>query len=229
MKTRISPGSGGPCRARVRRGSDPCVVHREHRATPLRGRAIPGFLLLALAVVGCEPAPEPPAPGTGAPDVPAAPGAPNDDTLLRERTIRVEVYFIRDEEPIAVEREVQGDSPLHGALLELLAGPTPEERAAGLWSWFSAETEGMLRSVDLDPAGRATVDLGDLSAVIPGASSSTGSALLLVSLNRTVFQFPAVAEVEYRMEGSCDAFWNWLQRACDVLPRGSAGIPGAAR
>jgi hypothetical protein len=43
--------------------------------------------------------------------------------------------------------------------------------------------------------------------------------MLLQELNGTVFQFPEIRSVEYRMEGSCDLFWEWLQYGCRVVAR----------
>ena len=93
---------------------------------------------------------------------------------------------------------------------QLLAGPSTTERAAGLSSWFSASTASYVRRVTLD-AGRATVDFGDLRSVIPNASTSAGSHLLLSQLDATVFQFPTVTSVIYRIDGSCQVFGEWLQ------------------
>jgi hypothetical protein len=69
------------------------------------------------------------------------------------------------------------------------------------------------------------VDFGDFSGIIPNASSSLGSTILLGELNATVFQFPAVRSVEYRFEGSCDAFANWLQLDCEKLRAPAAQGP----
>lgn len=108
---------------------------------------------------------------------------------------------------------------LRAAMGALLAGPSPEERAAGLTSFFSSATAGMLRGVSLED-GHAVVDLGDLRPVVPNASSSAGSAMLLSELDATAFQFPAVSTVEYRLEGSCTAFTEWLQvGGCEPRPR----------
>jgi hypothetical protein len=54
------------------------------------------------------------------------------------------------------------------------------------------------------------VDFGDLRSVIPNASTSAGSRLLS-QLDATVFQFPTVTSVTYRIDGSCQAFGEWLQ------------------
>ena len=132
----------------------------------------------------------------------------------------VDVVFTRAEEPVSVRRAGRAGTPaLRAALEALLAGPTAEERAAGIESWFSDVTAGALRDARIDSAGRAVVDFEDLRARIPNASSSTGSRLLLVELNGTVFQFPEIDSIEYRMEGSCDAFWDWLQYGCQTVGR----------
>jgi hypothetical protein len=110
---------------------------------------------------------------------------------------------------------------LRTALEQLLRGPTTAPRAGDRHSWFSATTAGALRAVTVDSAGHATVDFHDLRPLIPNASSSAGSALLLDELNTTVFQFPDVRSVEYRMEGSCEEFWEWLQFGCHKVLRPS--------
>jgi spore germination protein GerM len=99
---------------------------------------------------------------------------------------------------------------LRASLEALFAGPNARERAASLESWFSPATGAMLRSVALS-GGHAVVDVADLRAVIPNASASAGSTLLLSQLDATVFQFDTVASVEYRLEGSCEDFTEWLQ------------------
>jgi len=142
--------------------------------------------------------------------LPKAPAPPPGSMVVR-------AYFTCDPAsqalpaPIAVERVVQRQPGVLAASLgALLAGPSADERAAGLTSWFSGATAGMLHGVRID-AGHAVVDLGDLPSVIPGASSSAGAALLLSELDATVLQFPTVESAEYRLDGSCEAFTEWLQ------------------
>jgi hypothetical protein len=114
----------------------------------------------------------------------------------------------------------QTDGVLRAALEQLLEGPTATEREAGIRSWFSANTAGMLLGVHVD-AGHAVVDLADLRAVIPNASASAGSPSLLRELDSTVFQFRSVESIEYRIDGSCEAFTEWLQLgACEPRTRG---------
>lgn len=135
----------------------------------------------------------------------------------------VTVVFTKEEAPAPVRRPVpeSSSSPLRAALDWLVQGPTPAEQAAGIRSWFSEETADVLRSVELDSAGQAIVDFRDLRPLIPNASSSFGSTMLLQELNGTIFQFSEIDAVEYRMEGSCDLFWEWLQYGCQVVRRDS--------
>ncbi len=130
------------------------------------------------------------------------------------------VVFTRDEMPTAVGRPGASDSPAMRTALEwLVQGPTPEEQASGIRSWFSDGTAGALKSVAVDAAGSATVDFEDLRRLIPNASSSAASAMLLQELQGTVFQFPEIRSVEFRIHGSCDLFWEWLQQSCQVVLR----------
>jgi hypothetical protein len=110
-----------------------------------------------------------------------------------------------------VSRFVRTATPLAAAMRQLLRGPTAIERARGYGGWFSSRTAGKLRGAWID--GRtAHVDFHDLRAIIPGASSSCGSALLLSQLDRTAKQFPRIRSVVYSFEGNRAAFYEWLQR-----------------
>lgn len=108
---------------------------------------------------------------------------------------------------------------LRASLGRLLAGPPPGVHSDTVQTWFSASTAHALRSATVDSAGHAIVDFHDLRPVIPNASSSAGSTILLQELNAAVFRVPAVRSVEYRIDGSCDAFWEWLQYGCQVVTR----------
>lgn len=132
-------------------------------------------------------------------------------------SVGVSVFFPRGADPTdcarvrAVPRRVEPPAVLAGALRALLRGPTIAERRRGYGGWFSARTAGALRSVRIR-GGVAYVDLRDLSRVIPNASTSCGSALLLAQLDRTATQFPSVRRAVYSFGGSTRAFYEWLQR-----------------
>ena len=94
-------------------------------------------------------------------------------------TASLTIHFSRAESTAAVSRDAPPGGPtLRAALEHLLRGPTAAERAAGLHSWFSPVTEGALRSVTVQQ-GRAVIDFADLRDLIPNASTSAGSAMLL--------------------------------------------------
>jgi len=125
-------------------------------------------------------------------------------------------------DPRPVPRVAHAADPvtrLESAVIGLLGGPNEAEREAGYFSFFSEVTALALNEVSIEPDGTAVVDLGDIRGLIPNASSSAGSELLLAQLNATAFQVAEVTGVEYRIDGSCEAFWEWLQRSCEIVPR----------
>ena len=140
------------------------------------------------------------------------------ETTSTESPVTFDVYLLPAEigddcsAVISSEREARVDGEVGDALAQLLAGPTAEEQAQGLDSWFSKETEGMLNSVVIED-GVAEVDFADFSGIIPNASTSCGSASLLAQLDNTVLQFPEVDEVVYSFDDDRAAFYEWLQLA----------------
>jgi spore germination protein GerM len=103
-------------------------------------------------------------------------------------------------------------------LQELAAGPTVDERADGFHSTFSRATAGAVLSVTRD-GGDVVVDLRDLGPM-PGLAVSSEGAELLASLNGTLFQHDVAASVEYRIEGSCERFWEYFGVSeCRVVTR----------
>lgn len=115
----------------------------------------------------------------------------------------------------------QAEETLAHALALLVRGPSPKEREQGLHSFFSAETGDIVREVRVD-GERVVVDFRDFRELIPNASTSAGSEAFLTELNRTVFANSPAQEVEYRLDGSCQDFWAFLQRGCTQVPRNAA-------
>ena len=109
------------------------------------------------------------------------------------------------------------DATLLGEAIEvLLGGPNADERAPGVRSPFSPATAGVPVSTTITPAGLAVVDLDpSLAAILTDASTAAASEQVLRELDATVFQFDSVTAAEYRLGGSCDAFFGWLQRSCE--------------
>ncbi|HEX4904071.1 MAG TPA: Gmad2 immunoglobulin-like domain-containing protein [Acidimicrobiales bacterium] len=126
------------------------------------------------------------------------------------------VFFHRDEQLVEVRRiGPRTAGVLRQALEALVAGPRPED-GDGLDSLFSEETADVLAGVSITD-GTAVLDL---AYEVNNASTSAGSAAFLAELDATVFQFPTVERIEYRLGGSCDAFWEWLQYGdCRIIER----------
>jgi spore germination protein GerM len=178
----------------------------------LRGRAMPGYqtgflpaLCVMLAAAGLLAA-------SGAGRVRA-----DDGTTLK-------VYFGKEglgagdgacSEVAALVRQVpQTQAVARAALQELFRGPTPEEREAGYRSWFSGSTGAILKDVRI--ADRtAYVDLHDLRQLIPGATSSCGSAEFFAQVEATLKQFPTVERVVLAIEGQPRLFYDWMEMECD--------------
>jgi spore germination protein GerM len=115
----------------------------------------------------------------------------------------------------AVVRQVPGTQGVaRAALQELFRGPAPEERAEGYRSWFSEDTRAILKDVRIE--GRtAYVDLHDLRQLIPGATSSCGSAEFFAQVEATLEQFPTVDRVVLAIEGQPRLFYDWMEMECD--------------
>ena len=157
-------------------------------------------------------------PQAGSPATPSTepstePGAP---PTVAPATMTVTVFFHRGQNAdpatvVAVRRTVPKTAKVATASVkQLLAGPTAAERKAGYWSHFSAATAGMLRSVRIS-GGVAHADFRDFRAVIPQASSSTGSTVLLAELDATLKQFSTVRSTMYSFNGDVGSFYEWLQ------------------
>lgn len=110
-----------------------------------------------------------------------------------------------------------GSEVIQATLNALLRGLTEEEIATGLSSVFRPETANSLNSVRLDGSA-LTVDLND-DILVGSYSTSTGSLYFMSELQANLFQFEDVETIEFRLNGSCEAFFNWLQGSCQIQTR----------
>jgi spore germination protein GerM len=197
---------------------------KRRRTPPSPLAALLLFLLLLGACGDGEPRGGRDAGPEGPPDPAGSPEVPETDAGT---PYTLALTFTRDEAPVQVSRMVrlarvpgvpEREQVLEAALGALVEGPRPEEREEGISSFFGPGTEGLLRGVAFR-GDTAVVEFGDLQEAVPNASSSTGSFHFLMELNGTAFAVPGVEAVEYRMDGSCEAFWNFLQRSCQVVSR----------
>ena len=134
-------------------------------------------------------------------------------------TPAVKVYFHcgPDGEDVVreLERSLPADqvgSPLRFALVQLMSGPTEQEKADGLWS-FWANHQQLLRSVRIVQETKAVIDFDDAVSKIANISTSTGGKAFGDELDATVFQFPKVQKIVYMLEGNCEAFTEIFQNS----------------
>jgi hypothetical protein len=196
-----------------------------------------------LLLMGCSSAGGPPASQSVSPSVvasrpataPSASGAApgpacaEGSTGATSRPGTVLVFFTCDgpdatTSAVTTESTAANDAGrLAEAMRALLAGPTQADQAGGFVSWFSAATREHLRRVVIRADGTAVVDFLRFSSIIPNASTSAGMHRLLSEIRATAFQFDRVTSLELRFDGSCDAFWTWLEAGkCQMLLRGAA-------
>lgn len=133
----------------------------------------------------------------------------------------VRIFFSPESNPTCanvtpVRRDVPDTRAIATAALhELFKGPTAQEEARGLGSFFGPDTTGLLRSVHVTD-GVAYVDLDDITH-INNVSTSCGSSMFLAQMDATLKQFPTVRQTVYAMEGDPEAFYTFLQRVCPDL------------
>jgi len=142
---------------------------------------------------------------------------------IARETITLQVYFNNSElnpdmedcgKVFLVERKVfKTKAVARAALTELFKGPTTKEKEQGYTSWFSEETNGILKRVEIQDK-TAYVDLKDIRDIIPGANSSCGSEQLLAEIQSTVEQFPTVEDTIIAINGSPETFYQWIQIGC---------------
>jgi spore germination protein GerM len=119
-------------------------------------------------------------------------------------------------EPVALPRRSQSSALLRDALEQLLAGPSPTEEAGGFYHpIFSPGTAGLLANVVIRSDGTVVVDFADQIRAVPNISTSTAGGQTDRSLAFTIFQFPSVKAVTYRIAGDRKAFCNFWGTVCD--------------
>ncbi len=110
------------------------------------------------------------------------------------------------------------DLVLTTTMAEMVNGTDDDEASLGFRSPFPADAEGSSLGVSI-VEGTAFIEFDD--GVFPdGADTSEGAQIFLSTLNANAFQFPSIDEVEYRLKGSCAAFWQRLgTEGCQTITR----------
>lgn len=123
--------------------------------------------------------------------------APTSSPPVTTTTSAVHVYFLHGEKVVSVHRDVKvtGKAVATAALKALLAGPTADERDAGISTTIPTDTA--LNGVTV-ANGTADVDLTAAYESGGGSLSMTGRLMQVVF---TVTQFPTVQRVTFRLDG----------------------------
>jgi hypothetical protein len=159
------------------------------------------------AVATCNP-PDPLAPGPGQVIISVFYECGNDGNYP---TAGIGVPRIVPESGEAVDR-------IEWTLRSLLAGPTPDEEAVGVTSFFDETTAGALNSVSLTN-GALVVDFNE-AIYVNNASTSTGGLFFGAELDRNLFSHPEVETVEFHIDGDCEAWSAFFQSdGCWVTSR----------
>lgn len=117
-------------------------------------------------------------------------------------------------EVVAVSRRVPATEAVAAAALqELFRGPTAEERARGLVTFFGPETADLLAGVRIAD-GTAYVDLRASLLTINNVSTTCGSAIFDAQVRATLQQFSTVQAVLYAVEGDPAAYYEQMQLSC---------------
>lgn len=109
------------------------------------------------------------------------------------------------------------DLVLTTTMRQMVQGLEPEEAALGYRSPFPETATGSFLGVSISE-GKAFLEFN--ATVFPdGVDTPEGAQIFLSALNANVFQFDNITEVEYRLGGSCDGFWQQLGGSCQTVTR----------
>jgi spore germination protein GerM len=153
---------------------------------------------------------------TATPEQPVRCRLPQPATAEAERATSVYFYCEHapfEGDPVALPRRAQSRAQLRDALEQLLAGPSPTEEASGFY--FFSDTAGLLENVVIRSDGTAVVDFADQIRAVPNITTSGASSQMSRSLAFTIFQFPSVQAVTYRIAGDRDAWCDFFGIVCD--------------
>jgi hypothetical protein len=142
---------------------------------------------------------------------------------------RVAVYFscgadigARELPVYMLERSVPESAGLEARLKEALdaylEGPNDKELKDGYTTALGESANDVLRNVRVD-GGDVTIDF---TAKLERFSfPTTAGDILIRELSALTFQFSEVARLHLLVNGSCEQFWQLLERGCQVLERGN--------
>jgi len=111
------------------------------------------------------------------------------------------------------------DLVLTTTIREMTAGLEDEEAQLGFRTPLPTSADGAFQGVSIVD-GTAYLEFGSDDIMPPGVATVEGAQVFLSTLNANVFQFSSISAVEYRLNGSCDAFWQRLgAEECNPITR----------
>ena len=111
------------------------------------------------------------------------------------------------------------DLVLTTTMREMVKGVDEAEVALGYRSPFPDGADGSFLGVTIDREQSKAFLEFTIDVFPDGVDTPEGAEIFLSTLNANVFQFDTVNRVEYRLGGSCDAFWQQLGGSCEVITR----------
>ena len=152
------------------------------------------------------------------------------DPMLEPTASAVRVFFDcggPPQPPRPVTREVPPaasvEERLRLALAALFDGPTNAERARGFAGFLPAGSDEALLGVELRD-GAAVIDVSD-ALTRDALNASHNRFVVFETMGSTIRQFGEIESVEFRVEGSCQAFGAYFESACTFV-REREGVLG---
>ncbi len=104
------------------------------------------------------------------------------------------------------------------ALAALFKGPTKDEEAKGYSGLTAAETEGILKSVNVKNGAAYVNFTSRVTEQMGNATTSCGGGQYWGMFEKTLTQFPTIKKVYYAIEGNTNDFYGWAHE--DECPHG---------
>ncbi len=137
------------------------------------------------------------------------------------RTISIKVFFSNEKlnpniddcnKVFPVSRKIPSTTAVaKAALEELFKGVTKEEEAQGYGSIPAAESNGILKSINVKNGAAYVNFTSRVLEQMGTATTSCGGGQYFGMIEKTLTQFPTIKKVYYAVEGNTNDFYEWVQ------------------
>lgn len=97
------------------------------------------------------------------------------------------------------------------ALEEMFKGVTKEEEAKGYGGIPPAESNGVLKSINVKNGAAYVNFTNRVTEQMGNATTSCGGGQYFGMIEKTLTQFPTIKKVYYAVEGDTNEFYEWVQ------------------